>query len=208
MFRPERWRHVDLVLSCGDMPPEYLDFLVTSLDVPLFYVRGNHDGAYAASRYAGCTNVHGRIVEYRGIRIAGFEGSMRYNLGPVQYTERQMERAFACMRVKALLRGKPDVIITHAPPAGPHAAADPAHAGFETFNRVMLTWHPRFLVHGHTHAYNGKQESYTVDGTEVVNAYPYAVFELETQGATAAEPQGARPRRLSRLLHLPTSHPQ
>src|SRR5438309_7445230 len=83
-FRPERWRDVDLVLSCGDLPPEYLDFLCTTLNVPIFYVRGNHDGGYRSDRYDGCVNVHGRIVSWKGILIAGFEGSYRYNYGPHQ----------------------------------------------------------------------------------------------------------------------------
>jgi len=38
------------VLSCGDLPPYYLEFLVTVLDVPLFDVRGNHDHELMARR--------------------------------------------------------------------------------------------------------------------------------------------------------------
>ncbi|HQE98399.1 MAG TPA: hypothetical protein PLG06_01545, partial [Anaerolineae bacterium] len=35
---------VDLLLSCGDLPYSYLDFLVTALNPPAaFYVHGNHD---------------------------------------------------------------------------------------------------------------------------------------------------------------------
>src|SRR5258708_10890199 len=33
----------DLIVSCGDLPFDYLEFLVTSLAVPLLYVPGNHD---------------------------------------------------------------------------------------------------------------------------------------------------------------------
>ena len=33
----------DLVLSCGDLPFDYLEFIVSRLDVPLVYVPGNHD---------------------------------------------------------------------------------------------------------------------------------------------------------------------
>lgn len=33
----------DLVLSAGDLPFEYLEFIVSTLDVPLLYVPGNHD---------------------------------------------------------------------------------------------------------------------------------------------------------------------
>ena len=32
----ERFAHVDLVLSCGDLPTYYLEFIVSSLNVPLY----------------------------------------------------------------------------------------------------------------------------------------------------------------------------
>src|SRR2546421_62312 len=83
-FEPSRWRNIDLILSCGDLPPTYLDFLASSLDVPLFYVRGNHDGKYRQSEYPGGGNLHGRVVTCQGIRLAGFEGSPRYNRGDVE----------------------------------------------------------------------------------------------------------------------------
>jgi 3',5'-cyclic AMP phosphodiesterase CpdA len=33
----------DVVVSCGDLPFEYLEYIVTVLSVPLLYVPGNHD---------------------------------------------------------------------------------------------------------------------------------------------------------------------
>lgn len=33
----------DLVISCGDLPFEYLEYIVTILSVPLLFVPGNHD---------------------------------------------------------------------------------------------------------------------------------------------------------------------
>jgi calcineurin-like phosphoesterase family protein len=40
----------DLVLSCGDLPFEYLEYIVTVLSVPLLYVPGNHDPDLSARR--------------------------------------------------------------------------------------------------------------------------------------------------------------
>lgn len=34
---------VDLVVSCGDLPFDYLESLVTLAGVPLVYIPGNHD---------------------------------------------------------------------------------------------------------------------------------------------------------------------
>lgn len=38
----ERFRDVDLVLGCGDLPSYYLEFIVSALNQPLYYVMGNH----------------------------------------------------------------------------------------------------------------------------------------------------------------------
>ena len=90
---------VELILSAGDLKAEYLEFLVTMLNVPLVYVRVNHDGRYDERPPEGCENADGTVVEIecgRGssgqrIRILGLGGSMRYNSeSPDMYTENEM----------------------------------------------------------------------------------------------------------------------
>jgi uncharacterized protein len=177
-FQPDRWRHVDLVLSSGDLPPEYLDFIASQLNVPLVYVRGNHDGQYDSSRYDGFLNAHARVVNIRGIRIAGFEGCRRYNEGLCQYTELEMRRIVRRTGLRTVLRGRPQIILAHAPPAGCHDGTDPAHRGFDCFVEAIDNWLPAFFVHGHTHNYYGK-ENVTIRGsTTVINAFPYRVFKV------------------------------
>lgn len=194
-FDLERWRHIDLILSCGDLPPDYLSFLVSSLNVPLLYVRGNHDAKYAASAYDGCENIHGKIVEYRGLRIAGFEGCMRYNPGTYQYSEDQMRRVVRWTRLKSLLRGRPDIVIAHAPPAGCHDAADLCHRGFDCFRGLIQAGQPSYFIHGHTHAYNGVQEPCKIGSTTVINAFPYTVLQIPEVPVAAVPPKvGSRPR--------------
>lgn len=46
LYRPSVracYGHVDLIVSCGDLPSDYLDYLMSTLDVPLLGVRGNHE---------------------------------------------------------------------------------------------------------------------------------------------------------------------
>lgn len=204
-FQPERWRDVDLVLSAGDLPPEYLDFLCTTLGVPVFYVRGNHDGAYPASRFEGYVNVHGTIAEYRGIRIAGFEGCRRYNHGSVQYQEDEMRRIVRRSRRQALRKGKPQIVLTHAPPAGCHDSADPCHQGFDCFRELIDVWQPEYFIHGHVHSYNRGPTRSTIGTTTVLNAFPYQMFEVaepvvETSSRTSFYREWIRQAR-PRLLH-------
>ena len=46
----------------------------------------------------GAVNADGRIVRIAGLRIAGLGGSIRYNDGPNQWTERQQRRRAATWR--------------------------------------------------------------------------------------------------------------
>lgn len=205
-FRPERWRNIDLVLSCGDLPPSYLDFLGSSLNVPVLYVRGNHDD-YEEGAYVGGENVHGRIAEYRGVRIAGFEGSRRYNDGPHQYSDRQMKRLLRWLRFQAWRKGPPDIVLTHAPPSSCHSGEDICHRGFEAFDTAIKIWRPSFFIHGHVHAYNSDELVTCIGDTTVINAYPYHVFKIqpaaerEAATARAAAPSPARVLR-ARDQHL------
>lgn len=181
-FQPERWRQVDLILSAGDLPPDYLDFLCTSIGVPILYVRGNHDARYEASQFDGCENVHGRIVSFKGLRIAGFEGCRRYNHGPCQYTEAEMCRAVRRIRLNALRHGPPSIILTHAPPAGCHDDTDPCHRGFDCFRKAIDRWKPSLFIHGHVHAYRREAARSILGATEVVNAYPYQLLTIPQPG--------------------------
>lgn len=90
----EGLRGTDLILSCGDLDPEYLSFLVSFTSAPLLYVRGNHDQRYEATPPEGCECVDGRLIVCKGLRILGLGGSIRYNRSgpPYQYTQAEMRR--------------------------------------------------------------------------------------------------------------------
>ena len=100
---------VDLVLSAGDLNHLYLEFIVTMLNVPLVYVRGNHDGYYDEAPPEGCDDADGKVVEVtcgrgtskRKVRILGLGGSMRYKDDAADmYTEEEMrERVRRAERV-------------------------------------------------------------------------------------------------------------
>lgn len=186
-----RFADVDLVLSCGDLPGYYLEFIVTMLNVPLYYVLGNHAEELVITEGGtrrgpgGCANIDGRVVEHRGLLIAGLEGSMRYREGPYQYTQSQMGRK-ASRLVAALLRSRItrgrwlDVLITHAPPLGIHDGSDLCHTGFRAFLHVMERCKPQYLIHGHHHVYSQLRPTETqYCDTVVVNAHPYRLIEIE-----------------------------
>jgi Icc-related predicted phosphoesterase len=187
----------DLVVSCGDLPFEYLEYLVSRTNVPLLYVPGNHDpelkppdttwmplqAETPALGPEGCENVDGRIVEVSGLRVAGLGGSLRYNRGHNQYTQAQMQRRVLSLelwiRLKRVRNGrKLDVFITHAPPFGVTEAEDAAHVGFVAFHRIIKSFHPIVHVHGHIHPYGRVLPERQIEETRIVNAVPSRVIEI------------------------------
>lgn len=92
---------VNAVISCGDLPFAYLEYIITFLGVPVYYVLGNHDPAPdSKERPEGCTPLDGAILDIGGVTVAGLSGSRLYSYGPNQYSERQM-----CLRAWSLSAG-------------------------------------------------------------------------------------------------------
>ena len=83
---------IDLIISCGDLDPRYLSFLVTMASVPVIYVHGNHDTKYESVPPEGCVCIEDDIYVYQGVRIHGLGGSMRYKPGVHQYKDREMQK--------------------------------------------------------------------------------------------------------------------
>jgi len=181
-FDKKPFEGTDLVLSCGDLPPEYLTAIADRFNAPLFYIRGNHDIRYRTSPPLGCTDLHLRFEQYNGIRFIGFEGSRWYNGGPIQYREAQMRRFAQKMWPKLLWRRGVDVIITHAPPRGIHDAEDRCHRGFHVFHQLLRKYQPRFLIHGHIHhSFTHATERITRLGkTQIVNTFGYWQFTIDS----------------------------
>lgn len=182
----EKLSDIRLVLSAGDLDPEYLEFIVTMLNVPLVYVRGNHDGRYDERPPEGCINADCAIVEAAGLRILGFGGSMRYRPGaPDMYTEAEMRRRIYSVSGKLLagrLSGKRgfDILLTHAPCRGYGDMEDPAHMGFESFNCLLERFRPAVHCYGHVHREYGhfERRARHPSGTTLINACGSYIYDL------------------------------
>ena len=179
-YQPSRVEGVDLILSCGDLKPTYLEFLVTMTGKPLLYVPGNHDGVYEKRPPEGCECVDCRVITIGGLRILGFGGCMRYNPGPYQYTEAEMKRRVWKTGLAVRRAGGVDILMTHAPMAGWSDAPDYAHRGFQTFVNVVERWHPRYFIHGHVHTNYGTSipRISQKGATTVVNAFERYILEV------------------------------
>jgi Icc-related predicted phosphoesterase len=185
----DRFEDVDIVVSCGDLPYSYLEFIATLLNVPCFYVHGNHDQPeYRASgttltEPGGWIDLDGRTVEEKEVLLGGLEGSIRYKPdGRYQYSEPAMAwkivRMTPSLLVNRLWRGRYlDVLIAHSPPRGIHDGEDVAHRGFRSFLAFMDRFKPRYLLHGHKHVYGTEPKRTCYKETEVINVDPFRVIE-------------------------------
>jgi hypothetical protein len=190
----ERVGPVDLIVSCGDLPFYYIEFLTSMVNRPCYYVYGNHGreiefqgGNWAEKRSPlGAENLHRNTAREGTLLMAGLEGSIRYNNAPKhQYTESEMMYNIMRLAPKLMMNrvrfGRYlDVLVAHSPPWGIHDQPDPAHQGFKVFLNFMRWFKPRYLIHGHIHLY--RLDTVTRSRyceTEIINVYPFRVLDLE-----------------------------
>ena len=150
-FEKEKLEGIDLILSCGDLKPQYLSFLASFSKVPILYVRGNHDDCYKDNPPDGCICIEDNIYNHNGLRIMGLGGSLRYNKGINQYTQLQMKNRVCHMWLKLKKNKGFDILLTHAPAAGINEGDDHVHKGFEAFAELIDKYHPKYFIHGHVH---------------------------------------------------------
>jgi len=178
-YQPGRLDGIDLILSCGDLNPSYLSFLVTMGRAPVLYVHGNHDTRYQHTPPEGCDCIEDQLVTINGLRILGLGGSPLYSGGQHQYSERQMARRIRKLRGKVRRAGGVDIVLTHAPAEGYGDGNDYAHRGFRCLLDFIDRYQPRYLIHGHVHMnYQNGSRICQRGETTVINAYERYVLEL------------------------------
>lgn len=200
-----RFADIDLVISCGDLPFSYYDFIMSNLNKPLLFVFGNHNLAklhyfervrnntvllpmhkpYDEARPTGMIHVDGRVRKIKNLLIAGLGGSRIYNYGPHQFSESKMYfriiKLIPRLVINKIFFGRfLDILVTHAPPAGIHDQPDPCHQGFHAFLWFIRTFKPKYLLHGHIHLYDqNARRSTNHEETAVVNTYNHTVITIE-----------------------------
>lgn len=179
-YQPGRLDGVDLMISCGDLSPKYLSFLVTMGNKPLLYVHGNHDLRYVKEPPEGCLCIEDKLINVKGLRILGLGGSAWYSGGPFQYTEQQMARRIWRLSFALHRAGGVDIVVTHAPAEGCGDGRDFAHRGFACFTRLLDRWQPRYLVHGHVHLNYAPSlpRILQYNDTTIINAYERYILEV------------------------------
>ena len=145
-------REARLIVACGDLPFDYLGYLMNALDVPLVFVPGNHDpdvSGYRTSRAGltlqaglparppwpdGAVSADGRWWTWPACASPGSAAAAATAMAPTSTRSAQQARRARSLARRARWRqlrdGRGvDVLLTHAPPRGAGDREDPAAPG-------------------------------------------------------------------------------
>ena len=199
-YTPDKIEGVDLIIACGDLNRQYLEYLTTMVPVPVLYVHGNHDENYDHHPPEGAICLDDNLFVYHGLRIVGLGGSCRYRTGAWQFTEAEMRKRINRLRGKIDRHGGFDILVTHAPMHGYGDLNDLPHRGFTVFHELLDRYHPQLMLHGHIHLTYGCNipREHRYGATRIVNCYERVTLEAEP---VLKERKGHR--FLARLLQRP-----
>ena len=206
---------IDAIICAGDLPMDYIDFIVSVFNKPTYFIFGNHnlkdfgfyhkiDSPQGQQQYMERKH-HGSGAKYMGFKtsveniftikdsvtgkerpllMAGVSGCLKYNNGLCQYSDFEMKLKLIKMIPKLLKNKKKygtylDIFLTHATPRHIHDHEDPCHKGFECFNWFIEKFKPTYMIHGHIHLYDMREERIGVyNNTTVINAYAHHILEI------------------------------
>lgn len=141
----------DVILFLGDNDYDDLEAVANLYpNVPKYGILGNHDmkidGKDTVLDEAGIPNIHLKIVECKGIKIGGFEGSIRYK--PSSYYP-----LYSGKESLDLLADFPycDVFITHSPSQFFEPDVINAHTGLLGVGQYVRDKRPQVHLYGHLH---------------------------------------------------------
>ena len=179
-YQPGRLDGIDLILSAGDLSPDYLSFLVTMGRAPVMYVHGNHDGKYESRPPEGCECIEDTIVVFNGLRILGLGGCVRYSQGAHQYSEEEMENRIRRLRRQLKKHKGVDIVVTHAPLKGYGDENNYSHRGFQAFHTLLEEHKPKYWVYGHVHLRYGSDKPRILHcgETTLINACEKYMLEI------------------------------
>jgi predicted phosphodiesterase len=150
-YTPEKLKGIDLIVSCGDLDPAYLEFLTTMSNLPLLYVRGNHDTKYDQKPPLGCIDIDDQVYNFKGLRILGLGGSMRYGNRADMYSEAEMAKRIRRLKGTFSFTNGFDILLSHAPAENYGDQEDLPHHGFACFNALLDAYQPKYMLYGHVH---------------------------------------------------------
>ena len=193
----ERFGKTDVAISCGDLPFPYLEYVISMLDIPLYYVHGNHLTIietpqdelrlhpWGGAKHAPQESFMTRLTT---CLIGGIEGSLQI--------QQRSQSIFTIPNVvdgsgngaqdaaeQVALRSLSGLLsLVTVPQRAFMLKSDYAHRGVHAFRWLLRWFSPKLHLHGHVHLYMPNQPRETIfHQTRVVNAYKFIELELNSQ---------------------------
>ena len=202
---PSLWGHLDrealasldLLVSTGDLPPDYLSYLEGSLRVPFVFVMGNHDLDDAWAREAGrllpWRKSGAHLTEAAGVAIAllDWPGGDKIRTRSQDWIAwRQVLGLWLAVRIGAR---RPEIVVSHVAPDQVLDPRDVYHRSFAAYRWLARRLRPALWLHGHTTPASVPERVTHLGPTTSVNVTGAYLIELEPAVTSAGEPSAAPP---------------
>lgn len=202
---PSLWGHLDrealgpldLLVSSGDLPPDYLSYLDDSLRVPFVFVMGNHDLDEAWAREARRLlpeHMSGaQLTEAAGLSIALLDWPGRDRIrtrSQDRIAWRQVLRLWLSVKLGA---PRPEIVVSHVAPDQVLDPRDMYHRSFPAYRWLARRLRPALWLHGHTTPASVPERITHLGPTTSVNVTGAYLIELGPAVAPGGEPGPAVP---------------
>lgn len=144
--------------------------------IPVFIVPGNHEMNNELDKECdkyGFINLHGQVVKYKGLTLAGLGGSSKTPFNtPNEYSEEEINELLDKFKDRENL-----ILISHSPP---HGYLDKVSAGIHAGSKSLLEFvkseQPLMVICGHVHEHEGGQ--LMIGKTKIINPGPGSAINL------------------------------
>jgi hypothetical protein len=187
----ERFGRLDLLVSCGDLPPGYVSYLEGTLRVPLAYVIGNHDLDAAwrdeSSRLLPARPRGAHLVRVGDVDLITLDWPSTDKVRTAGQDRTAWREAIGLWLAATIQRRRPLVVVSHVAPHEAGDSQDIYHRGFRAYRWLAERLRPPLWLHGHTTPASVPERVTHIGPTTCVNVTGAYVIELR---ATVSESIG------------------
>ena len=151
----------DLCCILGDVTYSDYEIILNYINKDkIVAILGNHDG-FDVLKYYGIKDLNGRIIDIKGVRIGGIQGSYRYKTEDFpSFTHEESIRFLNKMEGV-------DILLSHAGPFLDNNT-DLVHNGLKGITEYLYKNKVPYNIHGHNHA---NKDLYLRNGTKIIERY-------------------------------------
>lgn len=158
----------DICITLGDISGKDFEIIKKYIPISKIYgIVGNHDSIDSLEKN-GITNINGKVIECKGIRIAAIMGSNRYKNG--NYGMLTQEE---CIELEQKMK-EADILVSHDK-AFIFDRHDNVHDGLKGITDYIYRNHIPLHIHGHLHE---EYEEILKNGTKSICLYQVKLLKV------------------------------